>query len=84
MRRGTKVGLVLLAVTLTAATAAFPSANGTQAKNTFIVGAEGDPVLLDASLVSDGTSLRATYQIFEGLVRNKPGTFKIEPSLGQA
>lgn len=81
MRRGTKVGLVLLAVTLTAATAAFPSANGTQAKNTFIVGAEGDPVLLDASLVSDGTSLRATYQIFEGLVRNKPGTFKIEPSL---
>lgn len=81
MRRGTKVGLVLLAVTLTAATAAFPAANRTHAKSTFIVGAEGDPVLLDPSLVSDGTSLRVSAQIFEGLVRNKPGTLAIEPAL---
>ena len=64
-----------------AATAAFPAANRTQAKGTFVIGAEGDPVLLDPSLVSDGTSLRTTFQIFEGLVRNKAGTLKIEPAL---
>jgi peptide/nickel transport system substrate-binding protein len=81
MRKGTKIGLALLALSLMAATAAFPASNRTQAKGTFIVGAEGDPVLLDASLVSDGTSLRATAQIFEGLVRNKPGTMKIVPAL---
>jgi len=81
MRRGTKVGLVLAALSLIAATAALSASNRAQAKDTFIVGAEGDPVLLDGSLVSDGTSLRVTAQIFEGLVRNKPGTLKIEPAL---
>jgi peptide/nickel transport system substrate-binding protein len=81
MRKGTKIGLVLIAVMLTAATAAFPASNRTQAKGTFVVGAEGDPILLDPTLVSDGTSLRVSFQIFEGLVRNKPGTFIIEPAL---
>jgi peptide/nickel transport system substrate-binding protein len=81
MRKGTKIGLVLLALSLTAATAAFPAANRTQAKNTFVMGAEGDPILLDGSLVSDGTSLRVTANIFEGLVRNKAGTLAIEPAL---
>jgi len=81
MRKGTKIGLVLMALSLTAATAAFPASSRTQAKNTFIVGAEGDPVLLDGSFVSDGTSLRVSTQIFEGLVRNRPGTLAIEPAL---
>ena len=81
MRKGTKIGLALLALSLMAATAAFPASNRTQAKGTFVIGAEGDPVLLDPSLVSDGTSLRTTFQIFEGLVRNKSGTLKIEPAL---
>jgi hypothetical protein len=53
----------VLALSLMAATAAFPASNRTQAKDTFIVGAEGDPILLDGSLVSDGTSL--PHQIFE-------------------
>ena len=81
MRKGTKIGLVLLALSLMAATAAFPASNRTNAKDTFIVGAEGDPVLLDGSLVSDGTSLRVSTQIFEGLVRNKPGTLTVAPAL---
>jgi len=81
MRKGPKIGLVLLALSLMAATAAFPASNRTNAKDTFVVGAEGDPVLLDPSVVSDGSSLRATFQIFEGLVRNKPGTLTIEPAL---
>jgi peptide/nickel transport system substrate-binding protein len=81
MRKGTNVGLAVLALALVAATAAFPASNRSQAKDTFIVGAEGDPILLDGSLVSDGTSLRVIAQIFEGLVRNKPGTLAIEPAL---
>lgn len=81
MRKGTKIGLALMALSLTAATAAFPASSRTQAKDTFIVGAEGDPVLLDGSFVSDGTSLRVSTQIFEGLVRNKPGTLAIAPAL---
>jgi peptide/nickel transport system substrate-binding protein len=81
MRKGTNVGLAVLALALVAATAAFPASNRSQAKDTFIVGAEGDPILLDGSLVSDGTSLRVVAQIFEGLVRNKPGTLAIEPAL---
>src|SRR6188768_2257572 len=81
MRKGTKIGLALLALSLMAATAAFPASNRTQAKGTFVIGAERDPVLLNPSLVSDGTSLRTTFQIFEGLVRNKAGSLKIEPAL---
>ena len=81
MSRFVKVGLVLAAVALAVATAAIASSSRTHAKDTFVVGAEGDPILLDGSLVSDGTSLRVSYQIFEGLVRNKQGTLKIEPAL---
>jgi len=81
MRKGTKFALLLGALSLVVATAALAGSSRSQAKDTFVVGAEGDPVLLDPSLVSDGTSLRVTYQIFEGLVRNKPGTLKIEPAL---
>lgn len=81
MRRGIRIGFVLAAFALIAATAAMATSSRGQAKDTFVVGAEGDPILLDPSLVSDGTSLRVTYQIFEGLVRNKPGTLKVEPAL---
>ncbi len=77
----TKIGLVLLAVTLTAATAASRQQTGLTRRITFIVGAEGDPVLLDGSLVSDGTSLRVSARFLRRVVRNKPGTLAIEPAL---
>lgn len=81
MGKGLKLALAFASVALMAATAALAASDRSHAKDTFVVGAEGDPVLLDGSLVSDGTSLRVTAQIFEGLVRNKPGTLKIEPAL---
>jgi len=84
MGKGLKLALAFVAVALMAATAAFAASDRSHAKDTFIVGAEGDPILLDGSLVSDGTSLRVTAQIFEGLVRNKPGTLAIEPALATA
>jgi peptide/nickel transport system substrate-binding protein len=70
-----------MALSLVVASAAMAASSRTSAKDTFVVGAEGDPVLLDGSLVSDGTSLRVSTQIFEGLVKNQPGTLKIVPAL---
>jgi peptide/nickel transport system substrate-binding protein len=76
-----RIGLVLAALSLVATAVAMPASSRPQAKSTFVIGEEGDPILLDPSLVADGTSLRVTYQIFEGLVANKPGTLQIVPAL---
>jgi peptide/nickel transport system substrate-binding protein len=84
MAKWLKLALAMTALALVVTTAAFAASNRTHAKDTFVVGAEGDPILLDGSLVSDGTSLRVTFQIFEGLVRNKLGTLAIEPALATA
>jgi peptide/nickel transport system substrate-binding protein len=46
-----------------------------------VFGAEADPVVLDGALVSDGTSIRILYQIYEGLTALKPGTSEVIPSL---
>jgi peptide/nickel transport system substrate-binding protein len=40
-----------------------------------------DPVVLDGALVSDGESLRAIDQMFEGLVTLKGGTTEVVPNL---
>lgn len=82
MIRIAKFATTLLAVALAAGT--FTLAASSQSKDTFVFAAEGDPVLIDGAFVSDGPSLRITYQIFEGLVRLKPGTGKIEPALAQS
>ena len=37
-------------------------------------GASAEPTYLDPAFVSDGESLRATNQIYEGLVKLVPGT----------
>ena len=81
MGKGLKLTLALTALALVAATAAFAASSRTEAKDTFVFASEGDPVLIDGAFVSDGPSLRVVFQIFEGLVRNKPGTGKIEPAL---
>ena len=81
MRKTFKLVLFAAAVSLLAATAGFAAADRSQAKDTFVFAAEGDPVLIDGAFVSDGPSLRIVFQIFEGLVRNKPGTGQIEPLL---
>src|SRR5262245_7147142 len=49
--------------------------------DTLVFGAEADPVVLDGALVSDGTSIRVLYQVYEGLTALKPGTSEVVPSL---
>ena len=48
---------------------------------TLVFAGASDPVVLDGALVSDGESLRAIDQIFEGLVTLKEGGTDIVPAL---
>ena len=47
MGKGLKLAVAFAAVVLMAATAALAASDRSQAKDTFVVGAEGDPILLD-------------------------------------
>jgi peptide/nickel transport system substrate-binding protein len=48
-----------------------------------VFGTTADPVVLDPALVSDGESLRAADQMFEGLVTLKPGTTEVVAGLAE-
>lgn len=52
-----------------------------EADATLTFGTSADPVVLDGFLVSDGESLRAIDQMFEGLVTLEQGGTGIEPGL---
>jgi peptide/nickel transport system substrate-binding protein len=68
--------VLALAVLIVAGTA-----GGATRSGTLVFGNVGEPTYLDPALVSDGVSFVVTEQIFEGLVKLKPGTTKIVPSL---
>jgi peptide/nickel transport system substrate-binding protein len=51
------------------------------AGETMAFGTSADPVVLDGALVSDGESLRAIDQMFEGLVTLEPGGTTVVPGL---
>jgi peptide/nickel transport system substrate-binding protein len=51
---------------------------------TFVFGAQGEPVQLDPAVITDGISWRITCQIYDGLVKYKGATTEVEPSLAQA
>jgi peptide/nickel transport system substrate-binding protein len=50
---------------------------------TLVFAGAADPVVLDGALVSDGESLRAIDQMFEGLVTLELGGTEIEPGLAE-
>ena len=54
---------------------------GAQEGATLTFGTSADPVVLDGILVSDGESLRAIDQMFEGLVTLEPGSTEVIPNL---
>jgi peptide/nickel transport system substrate-binding protein len=47
-------------------------------------GASADPTSFDPAYISDGESIRITYQIFESLMRTKLGGFDPEPLLAKS
>lgn len=52
-------------------------------KVTFIFGAQGEPVCLDPTIITDGISGRVTNQIFEGLVKFDGNTTNVVPALAE-
>jgi peptide/nickel transport system substrate-binding protein len=50
---------------------------------TFVFGAQGEPVQLDPAVITDGISSRITRQIFDGLVKYKGATTEVEPALAE-
>ncbi len=52
-------------------------------KISFIFGAQGEPVCLDPTIITDGISGRVTNQIFEGLVKFDGATTNVVPSLAE-
>ena len=57
---------------------------GAKQGGTIVFAASSDPVSLDPAFISDGESIRITNQIYEGLVKTKPGGTEIEPSLAKS
>ena len=49
-----------------------------------VFGTSADPIALDGFLVSDGESLRAIDQMFEGLVSLEPGGTEVVPGLAKS
>src|SRR5215468_5095754 len=68
-------GLVALALQATV---------GAAVGQTFVYGAQGEPVQLDPAVITDGISGRITRQIYDGLVKYKGATTEVEPSLAQS
>jgi peptide/nickel transport system substrate-binding protein len=73
-----KLALPLAAIAVLAVAG---TAGGASRAGTLVFGNVGEPTYLDPALVSDGVSFMVTEQMMEGLVKLKPGTTKIVPSL---
>src|SRR4029453_10861873 len=50
---------------------------------TFVFGAEGEPVSFDPAVITDGVSQRVTTQVYDNLVRYKGATTDVEPALAE-
>ena len=53
-------------------------------QDTFIFGAQGEPVCLDPPIITDGISGRVINQIFEGLVKFDGSTTNVIPGLAES
>jgi peptide/nickel transport system substrate-binding protein len=61
-----------------------PTPAPSMASDTFVFGAQGEPVCLDAPIITDGISGRVINQIFEGLVKFEGDTTNIIPGLAES
>ncbi len=61
-----------------------PTAAPATAQDTFVFGAQGEPVCLDAPVITDGISGRIINQIFEGLVKFDGDTTNVVPGLAKS
>jgi peptide/nickel transport system substrate-binding protein len=82
-RLGTILPLAALALVL-AAGCGGDDGGGGGGGDQLVFGTTADPVVLDGALVSDGESLRAIDQMFEGLVTLKGGGTEVIPDLAES
>src|SRR5262249_15256367 len=80
-RGGTSMRLTRAVLLLTAALVL--AAAGPALAQTFVFGAEGEPVSLDTAIIEDGVSQRITSQIYNTLVKYKGATTEIEADLAE-
>ncbi len=83
-RLGRILPLAALALVLVAAGCGGDDSGGGGGGGELVFGTASDPVVLDGALVSDGESLRALDQMFEGLVTLKEGTTDVIPGLAES
>ena len=76
--------LAALALVLVAAGCGGDGDSGGGGGGELVFGTASDPVVLDGALVSDGESLRAIDQMFEGLVTLGQGTTEVVPNLAES
>ena len=50
---------------------------------TFVFGAQGEPVSLDTAIIEDGISQKLTSQIYDTLAKYKGSTTEVEPALAE-
>ena len=60
-----------------------PTSIPPKTQDTFIFGAQGEPVCLDPAIITDGISGRVTNQVFEGLVKFDKDTTNVVPNLAE-
>jgi peptide/nickel transport system substrate-binding protein len=82
-RLGTILPLAAMALVLVAGCGGDDSGGGGGGGD-LVFGTAADPVVLDGALVSDGESLRAIDQMFEGLVTLKEGSTEVVPGLAES
>ena len=85
LRRLVKVlPLAAVALVLVAGCGGDDGGGGSKGGGELVFGTASDPVVLDGALVSDGESLRALDQMFEGLVTLKEGSTEVVPGLAES
>jgi peptide/nickel transport system substrate-binding protein len=84
MRRVFGAGIALAVLSLFIVAAASGTADRTTQSGTLVFGASAEPTSLDSPFISDGESLRASYQINENLIAQVPGTTTLAPRLATA
>ena len=56
---------------------------GPAAAQTFVFGAQGEPVQFDPAVITDGISAKITRQVYDTLYEFKPGTTEVQPALAE-
>jgi peptide/nickel transport system substrate-binding protein len=83
-RLGKVLPLAAMALVLVAGCGGDDDGGGGGGGGDLVFGTASDPVVLDGALVSDGESLRALDQMFEGLVTLKEGSTEVVPDLAES